>query len=221
MPPLKAFGVPGAALLGVVLNQFQNQFGTIFGSWVTVFPWGWVSALIFVFWLGQLSAGWAGGRSWLRQWWNHRIALFDVVHIVPAHTIENDTELFNCRAKMRFRGGSQSTQCVMIVYFAFGNRNPNDGRIFSQVLWQNRVVAPSEEIDVDLATIPRNEAQQPHWAGPKTMMNGAPYLVEVRITSGWRTQAFRVRIDLMTQGSGTSGRFWMSEEKDLFALPSE
>src|SRR5690606_2561032 len=114
--PSTRWVAPGLTAVGIVGRASQEALSAMIGEVWGWDPFLWLAGIAFVFFLGQTYADWTNDRSWLQQWWFNRIALFDLILVVPASVVEDGAEVFKVRAKMRFRKAHKASESAMFVY---------------------------------------------------------------------------------------------------------
>lgn len=210
--------LPGVGILSGAGWLTEQAVTRWLGEWWSVIPFGWTAIGLAIFWVGSVFADWKDDRSRLKQWWYRRLAFIELVYTVPASEIVDGIERFVVRAKIRFTKKASSCDGLLKI------NATNSGGEESVAFWSNRSFSSGEHATIDIAHISSRPPQPGHisyWGRDenKHVLENGNYIVDVQITANGRTQAFKVRIDMLQQGTWTSGRFWMADDhEDLFEI---
>jgi hypothetical protein len=144
--------------------------------------------------------------------------LFTVEHVVPAHRVIEEKEYFDVTVMLRFLCGVRDATILLDIY-GVGRRTIE--------LIKKESYAQGAERRLIVARIPRETAEMAVWGSPGQTENpplvaGSENVAVIDLQtfgSPPQRQKFRMYIKMMQIGSGTSGRFFLTDEtRDLLDI---
>lgn len=203
----------GGSLLSLVMYLGQQAMGA--QPWWPQLPWVYIFLAFLLVWMGQLLSDWRNDGSRLKKAVRHAFRTFDVLGVHNPHDILAGLYEIKCILKLR-RPVKRGTFLLHID-------GPQQKTL---VLSRVSRLTVGQEKTFSLARIPDDINKTPMWGTPSSeecnFIAGAGALatLELRIDGRWiwKAQKFRIYAVLMRPGSGTGGRYFVTDEReDLLA----
>lgn len=194
-----------------------SQFIQSSQLWAQI-PWGEIMIFAAGLTLGEVIFYALCPQSELRAWLRNRFKTFEVIKVFAAHEAKDGKTWFDVKVRLKFLKSIQNVDILLDI-------DPDHGIRKTLTLQKGGSYVEDEELKIKVAKVPSNYHEAGVFGdGTNTypLINNSKNLVTLDVQyKGFlgfkRRQKFKLFIEMLSDNSGTCGRFYLTDEtKDIY-----